>query len=95
MEKDPNRLAVRTLIVPNLSLNEIRQWVAFQFGEPTSEEITGKFGSVNNPLFVKWTVNSGEQIAVVTALQVSGDSFALNFFGQEHGIQRDIEIARL
>lgn len=95
MDKDPNRLAVRTLIIPNLSPNEIRQWVAFQFGTPTHEETSGNIGSVNNPFFVKWTVNSGEKIGVVTALQVSENSFALNFFSQEHGIQREIEIARL
>ena len=95
MEKDQNRLRVRTLIISNLSISEIRQWVAFQFGEPTHEVSKGNIGSLNNPFTIKWTVNSGEKIDVVTAIQFSEDSFALNFFSQEHGIQREIEIARL
>ena len=92
MEKDQNRLAVKTLVL-NLSVVEIRQWVAFQFGEPAHEETSGRIGSTNNPYKIRWTVNSGENIKTIVAIQM-GWFWSLNFFAESGG-QVEIEIARL
>lgn len=94
MEKDPNRLPVSTIVL-KLSLNEIRQWVAFQFGTPTHEESRGNFGSINNPFVMLWTVNSGESIGQVVARDFLGEGFAVSFFSADGTAQKEIEIARL